>query len=165
MVPNGTTTCTNPSLCGAGIKQGEGISFNIDYQSGVVAVEDEMNDLASQAKKFGITINLTTHPFSTVWPRARRACPARRRASGRLRTGAPAGSTVPSYLPTGEPLYNPGSAANAGSYVDAQMTSLIGQTITGPLSGESAALTAYAKYVSQQDPVIFGPTSVGTLRG
>ena len=25
-----------------------------------------MNDLASQAKKLGITINLTTHPFSTV---------------------------------------------------------------------------------------------------
>ena len=71
----------------------------------------------------------------------------------------------PSYLPTGEPLYNPGSAANAGSYVDAQMTSLIGQTITGPLSGESAALTAYAKYVSQQDPVIFGPTSVGSYGG
>ena len=45
------------------------------------------------------------------------------------------------------------------------MTSLIGQTITGPLSGESAALTAYAKYVSQQDPVIFGPTSVGSYGG
>ena len=49
-----------------GSSKGEGISFNIDYQSGVVAVQDEMNDLASQAKKFGITISLTTHPFSTV---------------------------------------------------------------------------------------------------
>ena len=26
-------------------------------------------------------------------------------------------------------------------------------------------MTAYAKYVSEQDPVIFGPTSVGTYGG
>ena len=71
----------------------------------------------------------------------------------------------PSYLPTGEPLYNPGSAANAGSYTDSKMTSLIGQTITGPLATEDSALSTYAAYVSQQDPVIFGPTSVGTFGG
>jgi peptide/nickel transport system substrate-binding protein len=71
----------------------------------------------------------------------------------------------PSYLPTGEPLYNPGSAANAGSYVDPKMTSLIAQTITGPLASENKALAAYANYASEQDPVIFGPTSVGTFGG
>ena len=68
-MPGGTTTCqagTASGECGAGIKTGEGISFNIDYQSGVVAVQNEMNDLAAQAKKVGITINLTTHPFDTV---------------------------------------------------------------------------------------------------
>jgi len=165
VVPGGTTTCQNASLCGPGIKSGEGISFNIDYESGVVAVQDEMNDLASQAKKLGITINLTTHPFATT-----------------IATGSPCAPTVaackwtaenwgagwiygPSYLPTGEPLYNPGSAANAGSYVDTKMTSLITQTITGPLALESQALTSYAQYVGQQDPVIFGPTSVGTFQG
>jgi peptide/nickel transport system substrate-binding protein len=165
VVPGGTTTCTNPSLCGTGISKGEGISFNIDYQSGVIAVQDEMQDLASQARKVGIVINLTTHPFSTV-----------------IATGAPCPSTKPSckwtaenwgagwiygpsYLPTGEPLYNPGSAANAGSYADPKMTSLIGQTITGPLASESSALSTYATYVGQQDPVIFGPTSVGTYEG
>ena len=45
------------------------------------------------------------------------------------------------------------------------MTSLIGQTITGPQASESAALAAYAKYAWQQDPVIFGPTSVGSYGG
>ena len=63
VVPNGTTTCQNPTLCGAGITKGEGISFNIDYASGVVATEDEMNDLQAQARKVGININLTTHQF------------------------------------------------------------------------------------------------------
>jgi peptide/nickel transport system substrate-binding protein len=165
VVPNGTTTCTNPSLCGAGIKQGEGISFNIDYQSGVVAVQDEMNDLASQAKKLGITISLTTHPFSTVVATGAPCMPSAASCKWTAENWGAGWIYGPSYLPTGEPLYNPGSAANAGSYVDAQMTSLIGQTITGPLSGESAALTGYAKYVSQQDPVIFGPTSVGSYGG
>ena len=165
VVPNGTTTCTNPSLCGAGIKQGEGISFNIDYQSGVVAVQDEMNDLASQAKKLGITISLTTHPFSTVISTGSPCMPSAAACKWTAQNWGAGWIYGPSYLPTGEPLYNPGSAANAGSYVDAQMTSLIGQTITGPLSTESAALTAYAKYVSEQDPVIFGPTSIGTFEG
>ena len=49
--------------CGAGIKKGEGITFNVDYESGVVAVQNEMNDLAAQAKKVGIHLSLTTHPF------------------------------------------------------------------------------------------------------
>ena len=45
------------------------------------------------------------------------------------------------------------------------MTQLIDATITGPPPREAAALTTYAKYVSQQVPVVFGPTSVGTYGG
>jgi peptide/nickel transport system substrate-binding protein len=165
VAPGGATTCQNPSECGTGISKGEGISFNIDYESGVVSLQDEMNDLASQAKKLGITINLTTHPFSTV---VSTGTPCKPSASGCKWTAQNWGAGWiygPSYLPTGEPLYNPGSAANAGSYADPKMTQLIGQTITGPLSQENASLSAYAAYVSQQDPVIFGPTSVGTFGG
>jgi peptide/nickel transport system substrate-binding protein len=165
VVPGGTTTCQNPSLCGTGIKKGEGISFNIDYESGVVAVQNEMNDLSSEAKKLGITINLTTHPFSSVIA-AGTPCPATKASCKWTAENWGAGWIYgPSYLPTGEPLYNPGSAANAGSYSDAKMTSLIGQTITGPQASESQALATYASYVGEQDPVIFGPTSVGTYEG
>jgi len=165
VVPNGTTTCTNPSLCGAGIKTGEGISFNVDYESGVVAVQNEMNDLASQAKKLGITINLTTHPFSTVVSTGSPCEPSAASCKWTAQNWGAGWIYGPSYLPTGEPLYNPGSAANAGSYVDSKMTSLITQTITGPLASESAALTAYAQYAGQQVPVVFGPTSIGTFSG
>src|SRR5215467_6182470 len=31
VVPNGITTCTNPSLCGPGIKAGSGLSFTLPY--------------------------------------------------------------------------------------------------------------------------------------
>jgi peptide/nickel transport system substrate-binding protein len=165
VVPGGATTCTNPSLCGTGISKGEGISFNIDYESGVVAVQDEMTDLASQAKKLGITINLSTHPFSTVISTGAPCPPSKPSCKWTAENWGAGWIYGPSYLPTGEPLYNPGSAANAGSYDDTKMTQLIGQTITGPLSSESAALTSYASYVGQQDPVIFGPTSIGTYEG
>ena len=163
VVPNGTTTCTDAAKCGTGIKAGEGISFNIDYQSGVVATQDEMADLQSQAKKLGITINLTTHPFPTV-----------------VATGAPCATSAPSckwtaenwgagwiygpdYLPTGEPLFYTSAAANAGSYTDSHMDSLIQATITGPVSQEDKALSTYANYVAQQTPVVFAPTQVGTF--
>jgi peptide/nickel transport system substrate-binding protein len=165
VVPGGTTTCSNPSLCGTGIKAGEGISFSIDYLSGVVAVQDEMNDLASQAKKLGITINLTTHPFSTVIATGVPCTPKQATCKWTAQNWGAGWIYGPSYLPTGEPLYNPGSAANAGSYVDPKMTQLITQTITGPLSQEDAALSTYAAYAGQQDPVIFGPTSIGTFEG
>ena len=136
--------------CGAGIKAGEGISFNLDYQSGVVAVQNEMNDLDAQAKKVGINIDLTTHPFATVIGTAIgvQAEPARY-ASGRRRTGGRGGSTGLTYLPTGEPLYFPGAVANYGSYSDPQATKLIDATIIGPAAQETQALTDYDKYMEQ----------------
>lgn len=59
-------------------------------------------------------------------------------------------------------MYNPGAAANAGSYTDPKVTQLIAATITGPASQEAQALTTYAQYISRHLPVIFGPTRIGT---
>ena len=39
VVPNGTSTCTNPSLCGAGVKQGQGLSFTLPYATGTNWIE------------------------------------------------------------------------------------------------------------------------------
>jgi peptide/nickel transport system substrate-binding protein len=168
--PGGVTTCAKPGTgsgeCGAGIDKGEGISFNIDYESGAVAVQSEMNDLEAVAKRYvGIAINLSTHPFDSVISTAV-PCAVGGATCGWTGENWGAGWIYgPSYLPTGEPLYNPGSAANAGNYSDPTMTRLIGATITGPGKGEAAALERYASYVASQEPVIFGPTSIGTYAG
>jgi peptide/nickel transport system substrate-binding protein len=161
---NGTTTCTNPSACGPGIKAGEGISFNIDYLSGVVSTADEMDQLAANAKKIGINISLTTHPFATVIGAAVPCAPSSATCKWTAENWGAGWIYGPDYLPTGEVLYAPGAASNAGSYVDptGKMVSLINATITGPLSNESAALANYNAYVSTQVPVVFGPTSIGT---
>jgi peptide/nickel transport system substrate-binding protein len=169
VVPGGQSTCikpgTGPGTCGPGIKSGQTIAFTLDYESGVVAVQNEMNDLAAQAKKIGITINLTTHPFQTVVAAAVPCKPTEATCKWEAENWGAGWIYGPAYLPTGEPLYNPGSAANAGSYTDPKMTQLIKQTIVGPAGQESQALTNYANYVSVQVPVVFGPTSVGTYGG
>ena len=167
----GTTTCVKPGSaageCGTGIDQGEGISFTLDYESGTVAVQDEMNDLAANAKKIGIAISLTTHPFSTVVGTSVPCTPSQSTCKWEASNWGAGWIYGPSYLPTGEPLYNPGSAANSGSYVDpsGKMSSLIAATITGPLAQESSALATYDNYASTQVPVVFGPTSIGTYQG
>ncbi len=169
VVPGGQTTCEKAGTavgdCGAGIKAGEPIAFTLDYQSAAVAVQNEMNDLAAQAKKVGITLNLTTHPFDQVVAAAVPCTPKQPTCSWQANNWGAGWIYGPSYLPTGEPLYNPGSAANAGSYDNAKMTQLITATITGPASQEEAAITNYALYAEQQVPVVFGPTSVGTYQG
>jgi peptide/nickel transport system substrate-binding protein len=124
-----------------------------------------MNDLASQAKKLGMTINLTTHPFSTVVQTGAPCTPNQASCKWTAENWGAGWIYGPSYFPTGEQLYNPGSAANAGSYVNPRMSQLVTQTITAPSSQVSTTMADYAKFAGEDDPVIFGPTSVGTYGG
>jgi peptide/nickel transport system substrate-binding protein len=166
VAPGGHTTCIKPGTgagqCGAGISAGEGISFNLDYQSGVTAVQNEMNDLAAQAKKVGININLTTHPFATVIGTAVACKPSQSDCKWTAQNWGAGWIYGPSYLPTGEQLYGTGASANFGSYSDPGIDALIARTITGPKAQESQALTTYAQAVAHNLPVVFEPTSIGT---
>ena len=169
VAPNGSTTCEHPGTaaneCGAGITSGEGISFNIDYQSGVAAIESEMNDLAAQAKRVGININLTTHPFTTVIGTAIACQPSQADCNWTAENWGAGWIYAPDFLPTGESLFGDGAVANYESYADPHATQLIDSTITGSATGEAQALSSYAQYIEQQVPVVFGPTSIGSYQG
>jgi peptide/nickel transport system substrate-binding protein len=166
VVPYGTTRCVRPGTgageCGAGIKAGEGISFNVDYLSGVASVHYEMKDLAAQARRVGINLSLTTHSFSAVISAAVACTPSQASCRWTAENWGSGWIYGPAFLPTGEPLYNPGAPANAGTYSDPKMTQLIRATITGPARSEATALTAYDQYAEQQLPVVFTPTQIGT---
>jgi len=120
VAPGGRSKCIKPGTgagtCGPRIKSGQTIAFTVDSQSGAVAVQNEMNDMAAQAKKIGITINLTTHPFQTVVAAAVPCKPTEPTCKWEAENWGAGWIHGPAYLPPGEPLYNPGSAANAGSY-------------------------------------------------
>ena len=169
VVPGGTTTCSDPGTaanqCGAGIRGGEGISFNLDYQAGVATLESEMNDLAAQAKKVGINIDLTTHPFDTVISTATACQPTQPICKWTAENWGAGWIYGPDYLPTGESLYELGAVANYGNYNNPEATKLIDATITGPVSQEPQNLATYAKFMEQQAPVVYGPTQIGTYQG
>jgi peptide/nickel transport system substrate-binding protein len=166
VVPGGPSTCVKPGTgagkCGAGIKAGEGISFNVDYLSGVASVHDEMKDLVAQARRVGINISLTTHNFVRVIVAAVACTPNQPACKWTAENWGAGWIYGPTYLPTGELLYGPGSVGNAGSYTDPKLTRLVQATITGPASREVHALTAYAQYIQRQLPVIYEPTKIGT---
>jgi peptide/nickel transport system substrate-binding protein len=107
---------------------------------------------------------LTTHPFASVISAAVPCTPSQSTCKWTAENWGAGWIYGPDYLPTGEVLYAPGAAANAGSYTDptGKMTQLINATITGPLSQENSALTAFNDYTGQQVPVVFGPTGIGT---
>jgi peptide/nickel transport system substrate-binding protein len=166
VVPAGTTTCVKPgaaaSECGAGIKAGEGISFNVDYLSGVASVRDEMDDLAAQARRVGINLSLTADSFTRVIGAAVACTPNQSACKWTAQNWAGSWIYGPAFLPTGEQLYGRGAFANAGSYTDAKMTRLVQATITGPASQEAHALAVYSQYIQRQLPVVFEPTKIGT---
>ena len=68
--PNGVSTCaspgTGPSDCGAGIKAGAKLEFNLNYASGDTPVSEEMQGLKSDFAAAGIDINLGSAPFDTI---------------------------------------------------------------------------------------------------
>jgi len=169
VVSGGTTTCQHPGTaadeCGAGIAAGEGISFNLDYQAGVATLASEMNDLAAQAKRVGINLQLTTHPFDNVISTAVACQPTQPACSWTAENWGAGWIYAPDFLPTGESLYAPGAVANYGSFNDAGATRLIIQTITGSAAQEKQALANYARYMEQHVPVVYGPTSIGTYQG
>ena len=172
VVPGGTTTCVKPGTgageCGAGISKGEGISFNLDYAVGRRrAAERDERPRRATPRRSASTINLTTHPFD----------------DGRSRRGAPCTPTQatckwtaenwgagwiygPDYLPDRRAAVRPGLGRELPvATATRRRPALIPADDHRPQPVESAGAGAYAKYVGQQVPVIFGPTSIGTYAG
>jgi peptide/nickel transport system substrate-binding protein len=167
VVPGGLTTCAKPGTgageCGAGITAGEGISFNLDYASGIQVITEEMTDLQADAKKVGIEIDLTTHQFDQVYSTAVHCTSNEPKCSWTAENWGAGWIYGPDYLPTGEDLFQTGSVANYSNYSDPTMDKLIGDTITGPAADENTAMANFVKYSETSLPVVFEPTSIGTF--
>jgi peptide/nickel transport system substrate-binding protein len=161
VVPNGTTTCTDPAKCGAGVKQGQPLSFNLPYATGTTWIQQEMTELQSNADGVGIKLTLEPKPFNQVTAIAGGNCVVTKSSCAWDMANWGGGWTfVPDYDPTGETLFLTGSGANSGGYSDSHNDSLIQQTLTG--SG-MRALYNWQDYLSQQLPVIWQPNGAYQL--
>lgn len=166
VTPNGLTTCQRPGTksnqCGAGIKKGLGISFNIDYSSGNAPMQASMNDLQASAARVGIKINLTQHPYASVVSSAGPCTPKESTCKWTAEYWGGGWTYLPDYLPTGEELFQTGAAANYGSYSDPKADKLIAATTLGSSNLSQQALDAYQNYMQVQLPVIYTPELAGS---
>ena len=161
VVPNGSTTCSNPSQCGAGVKAGQALTFNLPYATGTDWISQEMTQLQSNASTLGIKLNLEPKPFNQVTAVAAPNCVvAHTSCAWDMGNWGGGWTFVPDYDPTGETLFMTGSGANSGGYSDPHNDSLINETLTG--SGMQS-LYNWQDYLARQLPVIWQPNGAYQL--
>jgi len=161
VVSNGSTTCTNPSLCGTGVKQGQSLTFTLPYATGTDWIASEMTQLQSNASTLGIKLNLEPKPFNQVTAIGGGNCVVAHISCNWDMVNWGGGWTfVPDYAPTGETLFMSGSGANSGGYSNAQNDALINQTLT---SSSMDPMYNWQNYLSTQLPVIWQPNGAYSL--
>jgi peptide/nickel transport system substrate-binding protein len=155
VVANGVSTCTNPSLCGPGIKKGQGMTFNLPYATGTAWIQSEMTQLQSNAAQIGIKLNLEPKPFDQVTALAAGNCVVvKSPCNWDMGNWGGGWSFAPDYLPTGEELFASGAVANSGGYSNSTNDSLINQTLT---SNNMQAMYSWQDFLSAQLPMIWQP--------
>lgn len=132
---SGPATCTKPGAaadeCGAGIKQGQSLSFNIVYGSGTQSLSTEMQDYQSTARQAGISISLKTLPVNSLF-----AMDGPCTSSGGptctwqiLYFGGPV-SMQPFWWPENGLEFMCGAFANTGGYCNKQLDALYAPVYT-----------------------------------
>jgi peptide/nickel transport system substrate-binding protein len=170
VVPNGITTCTDPSLCGPGISKGHQLVYNLPYATGTNWIEQEMTQLQSNASLVGIKINLEPKPFDQVTAIGAPNCVvAKTSCDWDMANWGGGWSFVPDYYPSGETLFLSGAGANSGGYSNPQNDSMINATLT---TSSLTPLDSWQDYLATQVPVVWQPNGVysmtevtNTLRG
>jgi peptide/nickel transport system substrate-binding protein len=155
VVPNGVTTCENPSLCGPGIAKGHQLVYNLPYATGTQWIESEMIQLQSNASLIGIKLNLEPKPFDQVTAIGAPNCVvAKVSCNWDMANWGGGWSFAPDYYPSGETLFQSGSGANSSGYTNAENDNLINQTLT---SSSPSALYNWQDYLAMQVPFVWQP--------
>ncbi len=166
VTPGGTSVCSKPGSaagdCGAGIAKGQTLTFNFLYASGITELANEMEALQSTVKSVaGITLNLSSVPFSDVVSTIHNSCSFSHRCNN-WEMAATGGGWVygPDYFPTGGEIFAPGAGSNAGYYSSTINDQNMSRTHTAPTaSAETQALYTYEDYLATQLPDVWLPTN------
>jgi peptide/nickel transport system substrate-binding protein len=153
--PGGTDVCAKAGSgagdCGAGIPAGTKLAFNYIYSTTPAIIGEQATDLASQAKKAGIEITLSSSNFDyMITNYIDPAAPANEDKWAMMDFG---GETQDPY-PTTFGLFNTGGSDQIGDYSNPTADSLINDSIT---SGNPAAVKNEASFLTSDQPVMFQP--------
>jgi peptide/nickel transport system substrate-binding protein len=161
IVPNGVSTCSDPAKCGAGVKSGQALNFNLPYASGTQWIAQEMQQLQSNASLVGIKLNLQPKPFNQVTALAAGNCVvAKIPCNWDMANWGGGWSFAPDYLPTGETLFKSGAIANSGGYSNTTNDNYIDKTLT---SDNLSYMYTWQNYLATQLPVMFQPNGAYQL--
>ena len=159
VTPNGTTTCSDPAKCGPGISAGEPLKFKLLYVSGNTALGNEMDALASNASQAGITIQLSSAPFSQVTGSVVPICIPGNKSTQCAWQMLNWGGWVYGGYPSGEQLFAAGAQGNYGGWNNATTNKLVEQVESTSAAQESQALNAYQNDIATNLPgMLFLPT-------
>jgi peptide/nickel transport system substrate-binding protein len=157
VVPNGTTTCSDPAKCGPGIKMGQALNFKLPYATGLSWLQSEMTELQSNMAALGIKLNIEPQPFDEVTATAGGNCVVTKSpCSWDMGDWGGGWSFAPNFLPTGEELFKCGAVANSGGYCDTNNDGLIGKTLS---NSSLSYMYQWEDYLATQLPVEWQPNA------
>ncbi len=158
VVPGGASTCrtpgSGPAQCGAGIKAGQPLTFQLLYSSGRATTDQQNAAIKSSEAQAGITLNLKAEPFNTLIGQVGTCTAASHPASGCGWQLAAFGYEPYALYPNGDTFFETGASANSGGYSDPRMDQLIKATENG---SSKQAFLAYEDYAARQLPWLWLP--------
>jgi peptide/nickel transport system substrate-binding protein len=153
--PGGVSVCkdagSGANQCGAGIPAGQKLEFPLIYNTSPATTGQEVTELASQAKKIGFKIDLSSDTFNHMISTYND--PSSPKTIDKWAMQKFGGFTNSTY-PTTFGVFNSDGSINLGGYADPQADKLIQASLT---SLDPAAVTAEASYLTQQQPGLFQP--------
>jgi len=160
VVPNGVSTCqragTGASDCGAGIKAGEPLQFNLEFTSGLASFDEQEAAIQSTEAAAGIKIVLKSEPFNTLIATTGTCDAQSHPASTCSWQLADFGYDPYSLDPSGGSFFNTGGVNNQGGYSNTEENTLINETEYG---SSSSAFYAYEDYTAEQLPWLWLPNA------
>ena len=125
--------------------------MNVIYNTSPAVIGEQVQDLASQARKVGITMNLSSSNFDYMI--ANYNDPSSPKTISKWAMEDFGGFTNSTY-PTTFGVFNSQGSSNLGGYTDPQADTLITASINSP---NASAVTNEAAYLTTQQPGLFQP--------
>ncbi|MDQ1733310.1 MAG: peptide/nickel transport system substrate-binding protein [Pseudonocardiales bacterium] len=161
VTPNGTTTCAAPGTgstqCGAGIAAGTKLQFSLEYSSGVVTLDQEMQAMKSDFSAAGISLNLNQAPFNTVLADAAPCKPGASKCTWQIINWGGGWIYGINPYPSGDQLFQTGAGSNYGGFSNPASDALISAAVH---KNDPGALPAVANDLANQLPVLWTPSEL-----
>jgi peptide/nickel transport system substrate-binding protein len=157
VVPNGVTTCARPGTgaaqCGAGIKAGQKLEFQLIYGSGTDTTDEENAAVQSSERQAGIKLDLKAEPFNTIVGTVGE-CTAKAHSQDCGWQLVEFGYDPFGLYPADNGVFATGGSSNLGGYSDPKADSLITATLQ---TSSTATFYQYEDYLARQLPFLYLP--------